>query len=204
MRKLVLIFSIFAYSFIATAQKKKHKLPPTSPPTAKEYDILEKRMECVFTNIYTANERLKFYPFKEYKKIVLISFEWSEPKDFIINTGADSTKNQGTEIDSLPDLDNILQKQKFYKSITKEEKVLNAIDVNKLTNILYNLSVKSTKSLNGIILSEQRYACYNPRNAILFFDENNVLREYIELCFECHRREISSEKIKLKDFCNTK
>lgn len=166
-----------------------------------EGDILERRWDCMFRNTYSLNERLKFFPFNKYKKVVLISFEWPEPQDKII---IDSLGKRHYIADTIPDLDTKEQLQKFYKSITKEEKSLNSTQLNQLTNVLYNIGVKSNKSYHGIRNVETSYSCYDPRNAILFLDEKDILAEYIEFCFECHGRRVSSEKIKLNTFCNQK
>lgn len=79
-----------------------------------------------------------------------------------------------------------------------EEKTLNKDQIDKLTNILYNVTYK------GKIFTLSGAGCYNPRNAILFYGSSNHLLEFIELCFECHERRLGSVKISLGDLCNQK
>jgi hypothetical protein len=38
-------------------------------------------------------------------------------------------------------------------------------------------------------------SCFNPRNAILFYDKNGDLIEYIDICFECLKHTNSYEKL---------
>jgi hypothetical protein len=43
-------------------------------------------------------------------------------------------------------------------------------------------------------------ACYDPRHALLFYDEKDKIFGYIEMCFDCNRSE-SSENLKLFSDC---
>ena len=36
--------------------------------------------------------------------------------------------------------------------------------------------------------------CFFPRNAVLFYDENDKVFEILEICFECDRIQFNSEK----------
>lgn len=199
MKKLKLIIILCTICLTAAAQKNKKK--SIQPPSISEGEILEQRMDCIFRKNYTTSERLMFFPFNKYKKIVLISFEWPEPKDEIIESDAANIAHQ---IYNASLLDDKTKRQEFYKSITKESKLLSPAQINQLTNLLYNYGVKSDKSYHGILGVETKYSCYNPRNAILFLDNKGQLMEYIDFCFECHERRISSEKIHLNKFCNQK
>jgi hypothetical protein len=88
-------------------------------------------------------------------------------------------------------------KEVDFSKIT-EQKTLSKEEIDKLTNILYNVTYK------GDVFTLSVSGCYNPRNAILFYGSSNHLLEFIELCFECHERRLSSEKISLGDLCNQK
>ena len=67
-----------------------------------------------------------------------------------------------------------------------------------MTNIIFNIGYR------GKISFLEATGCYNPRNAVLFFDSKNNLLEFIELCFECQGHRLSSDKIELGDLCNQK
>ncbi|MBB6237685.1 hypothetical protein HDC90_002307 [Pedobacter sp. AK013] len=95
--------------------------------------------------------------------------------------------------------------QKLDPARLKEKKILSALELNKLTNVLYNFGSTSTEPYKGLLLpADEGYRCYNPRNAIVFLNEKGIIGEYIEICFECHRNEVSSEEIKMGEFCNEK
>jgi hypothetical protein len=197
--KLTLLFSLICLA--GFAQKKKYDV--IEPPSKEIGDILEKRMVCVYRNTYTPVARLRFFPFNEYKKIMLISFELPEPSSDIIFT--DTTKARiKTPIKEEITLALLAKNQKLDQTRIKEKKILSALEVDKLTNILYNFGYKSTKSYKGLRIADNGYSCYNPRNAIVFLDEKGLIAEYIEICFECHRREESSEKMKTGEFCTEK
>jgi len=203
--KLTLIFCLLC--FTCFAQKKKHATPappPIEPPSEADYNVLEKRMACLYRNKYSSIERLKFFPFNQNKTVMLISFEPPDISAEIIykDTFKDTINNQvKNEVhDAL-----LQKKQKLDLARLKEKKVLSALELNKLTDILYNFSYTSTKSYKGLLIAESDgYRCYEPRNGIVFLDENGLIAEYIEICFECHRRRDSSEKMNIGKFCTEK
>jgi len=197
--KLTLLFSLIC--FAGFAQKKKYEV--IEPPSKEIGDVLEKRMVCVYRNLYTPEARLRFFPFNEYKKIILISFELPEasPDIIIYDTHKPLIK---APYKKEVDLALLSKTQKLDQTRIKEKKILSAFEIDKLTDILYNFDYKSTKSYKGLRIADEGYSCYNPRNAIVFLDEKGLIAEYIEICFECHRREESSEKIKTGEFCTEK
>ena len=199
--KLTLLFSLIC--LVGFAQKKKYDImkPPVEPPSRADYAVLEKRMACIHRNTYSLGERLKFFPFNQYKKVMLISFELPEPSAEINNAGKTQPKNHNEKEFTLALL---AKKQKLDQTRIKENRILSALEIDKLTDILYNFGYKSTKSYKGLLIGDDGYSCYNPRNAIVFLDEKGLIAEYIEICFECHRREDSSEKIKTGEFCTEK
>lgn len=202
--KLTLIFCLLC--FTCCAQKKKYDIikPPVEPPSRADYDVLEKRMACIYRNKYSPAQRLRFFPFNQYKKVMLISFEPPELMAEIIYS--DTTKASiNTPIKEEVYHTLLQKKQKLDLTRLKEKKILSALEVNKLTDVLYNFGYTSTKSYKGLLIAESEgYRCYEPRNAIVFLDENGLVAEYIEICFECYNRKESSEKMKTGQFCNEK
>ena len=71
----------------------------------------------------------------------------------------------------------------------KELRILNSKQIDSLTNILYNIGVKGNQ------FQFTPSTCYFPRNAILFLDVDNRIKNFIEICFECRRTRVSSKKI---------
>jgi hypothetical protein len=54
-----------------------------------------------------------------------------------------------------------------------------------------------------VIYSNSETKCYQPRNAILFYDKDGDLLEYLEICFTCDGRRLSWEAKNI-DWCGTK
>jgi len=65
-----------------------------------------------------------------------------------------------------------------------------------LTDILYNTCYRWT------ITEENKAFCYMPHNALLFFDKNNLLIDYIEICFDCRQIKYSNKKIQRFKQCD--
>ncbi|WP_231425886.1 MULTISPECIES: hypothetical protein [Pedobacter] len=202
MKILILSIILSICGTITIAQtKNKAKI---YPPTEEEGDVLEKRWDCMLRNTYSVSDRLKIFPFSKYKKVVLVSFEPQEiiPDDLVDVNGSPALSPQNYLKDSIGYFP--VKNKRFYKIKALETKVLSKKEIEKLTNILYNIGVKSNKSYHGLKNFEMGANCYEPRNAILFFDKKGNVPEYIEFCFECRRRKVSSEKIKLNVFCHQK
>jgi hypothetical protein len=151
---------------------------PGEPRTDRQRQKEEDNHNCIETKKYTPEERMRFYPFDVSSTIKIVSFD---------NLG-DSA--MGHELPMKGD-------QVDFSRIT-EQKTLKREEIDQLTNILYNVSYK------GDIFYLWGTGCYNPRNAILFYDSSGRLLEFIELCFECHKTRLSSDKISLGDLCDQK
>lgn len=134
---------------------------------------------CGWYGKKTVEERNKVFPFNKAKRVVLIAFlgqfdgllKKDDARDF--NEANGIIKTQKIRLDSL---------EGAYK--VKEEVVLDLKGINELSNILVNY--KLMKIPHGDIAVSMTN-CYIPRNAILFFDENNEVFCYYEICFECSR-----------------
>ncbi len=124
---------------------------------------------CVYKARYTATQRSGFYPFNKTAIVQLVSFR-HHYENYPVKPGK-------VERDSL-----------------LETKTLTKLEVNKLTDLLYNKVHKKTGS--GSVIQ-----CFHPRNAILFFSSSGSLIEHILLCFHCYRLKESSLKFKLGTSC---
>lgn len=203
--KLTLIFSLLC--IVGFAQRKKQATPPPppiEPPSRADYAVLEKRMACMYRNKYSPAERLKFFPFNQYKTVMLISFE---PPDISAEITYTDTAKIPLNAPVKEEVYNTLleKNQKLDPTRLKEKKILSAFEVDQLTDVLYNFGYTSLKPYKNLLLpADEGYRCYNPRNAIVFLNDKGLIAEYIEICFECHRREESSEKIRTGEFCFNK
>ena len=167
-------------------KKRKRKIPYPPPP---ESPIPTSDEDCVFVKKYTAAQRLKKYPFSKAAKIVAVSYEWA------LEDSIDAPKRPDTVF--ISDL-HIKHGRLNYSSL-KEIKQLDAKEINQLTNIIYNTDYK--KDMNSI---SPGHECFSPRNALLFYNKNGKIFDYIEICFECEMYQSLSEKLHIGTLCNQK
>ena len=88
----------------------------------------------------------------------------------------------------------------------KEIKVLTRPQINQLTNIIYNTGLKVSKDRELVPAPFENGGggCFDPRNALLFVDENGKIFDYFEICFECNVADSKSGKITIGSGCNQK
>jgi hypothetical protein len=132
------------------------------------------KQDCGWFGTMKPAERMKQFPFDTAKRIVLISFP-SEIDFYVMKQKSTSSakfiRTEKVTLTKYPHEYNILQ-----------EKELTALaDIDKLSNILINYKVRKGYPRDVVSVT----GCYEPRNGILFYDENNVLVCFIEICFEC-------------------
>jgi hypothetical protein len=157
-------------------RKNMSGFPPTL--TKEQTEQENKNRECLRTKEFKADNRLAHSPFNSSPEILLVSF----------NTIGDTES-----LHTLP-----VEKNKIDFSKITEKKLLSTEEIDSLTDIFYNYGYR------GEIYDLYGSACYNPRNAILFFDSNHELLEYIEICFECSGNKVSSDRIEWGDDCTGK
>lgn len=171
MNKAVIIVLVL-FTTNVFAQKEKRIAPP-QPPTKFSSN------KNIYYKPISFEKRLQKFPFNNSTKIVLISFNLDLDEDDKL-------------LPLIPINSNIKQQEKSIKKIELSElvatkqliginqsKKLTLNQICKLTDILYNTCSK----LNYYTIS--KLGCYNPRNAILFYNEADEIFEYLEICFEC-------------------
>lgn len=181
-------------------QRKFHYPPPPRAPSALEetYD------DCVFTNRYTISQRLKRYPFSKAVKIIVLSYPLQDMEPEIIYKTDSADHVQADTSDKGYDSVKTglhIKNGVLNVSSLKEVKTLNTRQINNLTNILYNTTYRR-KSV--IMVADPGGKCFNPRNAILFYDKNGKIFDYLVVCFECQHYESLSDKISVGTYCNQK
>jgi hypothetical protein len=173
------IFLVLLFSLAKTSFAQRRPLP--GPPriiSKQEREESERNRNCATRHKYSAAKRLAMYPFSKASKVQLVSFK---RPDSIFMGGQVPLKNGAVDYTKL-----------------KEIKTLNKIQIDSLTQILYNIGYR------GPFFTEIDIKCYNPRNAILFVDMSGKAFAYIELCFECMGHRVSSPMVKTGDFCEQK
>ncbi|TCD18331.1 hypothetical protein EZ456_21765 [Pedobacter psychrodurus] len=145
----------------------------------EESKLMEYNSKCVHRDKYSPTQRKLLYPFNQTALISLISFQ-----DTISEFSSHLPVKKGI-LDS---------------GMVKEEIKLSKTDIDKLTDLLFNYGYRSKKY--GVIID--RMACYDPHNAILFFNNERKVIAYIEICFDCLGMKFSSKKINTGENCTEK
>lgn len=182
MKNIILIFLLFFISQIGTCQ--------------------EDLENCFRVDDLSVEDRNYRYPFDKASKIVFASFEDESTKlksfeNNKLNKEGYTSYFQGEIMqiyfDSLRN-----DKSKYNPELFEEKVELSEAQKDEFTDLIYNFG---NNHKDAVIWGAN---CYRPRNAILFFDENNQLIEFIEICFECNRYKTSSFKVDLNINCGEK
>ncbi len=152
--------------------------------------------DCVFVKKHSVAERLKHYPFYKAAKIYAVSYDCCERNaDVVAIDDTVSHKKSDTIFEAGLNIKN----GKLNYTSLKEIKRLKNGQINQLTNIIFN-----TKSRKPSLIADPGHACFNPRNAIIFYDQNGKIFDYLEVCFECTRYYSLSEKMTIGTYCAQK
>lgn len=80
-----------------------------------------------------------------------------------------------------------------------EVKFLNYNEIESFSDLIYNYGINKETEW------ERDLMCYEPHNAILFLNEDNTLKGFIEICFDCNKYYSSNQGIyNLGEYCETK
>ncbi|HVW12808.1 MAG TPA: hypothetical protein VHB54_03250 [Mucilaginibacter sp.] len=200
----ILLISVFvkAFGIEKTALKDTTKRIPNThhkkhtnwaraigqPPDSQPYYT-----DCVFTHQYTIAQRLRKYPFNKAAKILAISYDGSAEPNVDINIGDDTTKEVKRKPHGL-----IFHSDTLDMSNLFEIKQLTPEEINRLTNIVFNTRVR-IPNYNP----DPGTKCFEPRNALVFYNKEGKVFDYIEVCFECMNYESKSNKLFLTSaYCN--
>lgn len=169
-----------AYNLKLPKSKKTYKLPEHVPSN------------CIETHKYSLKQRLSFYPFNKAVKIVAVSYmaemSFSMSPYMVKDTSELFTKQRlsGLHFKKNGGLDS---------TTLIEIKTLNKAQINQLTNIIYNIS-NSKPSVSPGTMCAPYY-----RNALIYFDKNDKIFDYLEICFQCEQTTSKSEKLYVGDDC---
>ncbi|WP_177766361.1 hypothetical protein [Flavobacterium sp. I3-2] len=157
---------------------------------------------CFRVDDLSVEDRNQNYPFDKATKIIFASFEDKSTKLKLfennkMNKDGYASYFQG-EIMQIY-FDSLKNNMSKYNPDLFEEKIeLSEIQKNELTDLIYNYG---NNHEDAVIWGAK---CFIPRNAILFFDENNKLFEFIEICFECYQYKTSNYNVDLNNNCGQK
>lgn len=190
----ILIFSVF--SIFSFGQKKKKK----AVDLLSEYNSYrDGDLRKDFTPI-PPHKRMARFPFNKAAKVKIISYNLNLKRT---SAGAYTPpppppKTREDSINLTRYYDSIKKNAKFelreavkYSNFEgiQESKTLTDSEISELTDVIYNTCNKyyiSVVSTSG---------CFFPRNAILFYDQNDEIFAQFEICFECSGIESSPKKM---------
>ena len=157
----------------------------------------EDTYNCGWNKNLSVKERNTIFPFNKAKKVVLLAYP--NHLFMIDNVNQDSLDIAGASkyYDSHV-LNKWVIEHNDRKSIyfSTEEVKLTGKGINKLSNLLFNYT--TDKKLSGPITINVA-GCYEPRNAMLFFDKNDEVIACIEICFECNAVNVLKGESKFLD-----
>jgi hypothetical protein len=188
MKTFLLILLIFSFLFCA-AQNKSEQFPPL--PTEKEIQQKLKDERCVFRRKYSDIQLKSQFPFNQAGTIKLVSFETKKEEEmgiihkfFHFDSGYQYHLHS-TRIDT---------------NNWKETVILDTTKYRSLANLMFNYGPFKVSNL-GIDWEMQ---CYQPRNAIVFYDKSNEIIAVIEICFECEKMQFFPKTFELDYDCTDK
>lgn len=184
-KKIFLILFALCFSFCFSQKKKKKP---------HESEILDTHINRDFKPT-TFNNRIKKFPFNRASKIKLVSYNLDFKKEPIYTPPpiGDSIAIKNYENRKFPiKISDILFDENLKGA--QQQKNLNLLEIKELSNIIFN---ECTKYMIGLISTS---GCYFPRNAILFYDEDDKIFAYLEICFQCGGFESDPKNLFKDDF----
>lgn len=136
--------------------------------------------DCIFTNKYSISQRLKKYPFSKAVKIIAVSYLLSDHED---------TDNSGL----------VIKNGVLNPKTIKESVRLSAVQIEKLTNLIYNTDYRR-RQFN----IENHASCFDPRNSILFIGKDGKIFDTMDICFECLNTYSTSGRLTVGTDCTQK
>jgi hypothetical protein len=194
MKKTPLIILLLNLSFFTlyaqdTKPIRKKKVQKTNTIEDWEKNFKEEFSDCIFTNKYSAQRRLAFYPFSKAAKVLAVSYKYA-----------------GLDIDESNDLKNFPRRGLHIKNgildttTLIEIKKLKPEQTDELTNLIFNTDYKNKSELHVAALGK----CFEPRNALIFLNADDKVIDYLEICFECKQNYSKSKRFDIGTLCNQK
>lgn len=145
--------------------------------------ICAQKTGCVKIKNLSRDQILQMPEFEGTKRIVAVSFDYKT-----INTPSELKRDKDGHYPV---------KVKSYKEVKK----LSSEQEYAVLDILINYGVELKE---GESILESEGLCYQPRNALLFYDEYGFVVGYFEVCFSCGSWKFDPRKESLAGFCEGK
>lgn len=140
------------------------------------------KVECGYFGKMTVEQRNAAFPFNQAKKVVLVAYS---PNGVHIDEDGNDIKLDSLAVSKFAKVIEVVDlPSKNLNYIVTEKVALNQIQIEELSNLMLNYKIKKV-SKGGLLVSP--VGCYEPRNAIIFYDKGEKIVSYVEICFECHQ-----------------
>ena len=179
MKKYFAVIFILCLSILTFGQNT-HKFTWSKKSIYETTEINSGDSDCFYKEVYSNEERRNLFPFKSAAKVLIIFYL----------KGIDKSGEEEKVWHPLPIVNDSIQYDLIeeFRDLTNEQ-------IDQLSDILFNVGFQETKAL------KDSRGCYNPRNGIIFLDNEGKPFAYIELCFECLGKKISPEEMNIGPFC---
>ncbi|MCQ9634111.1 hypothetical protein MP477_03980 [Chryseobacterium sp. WG23] len=188
-RIYIIIFSLlFFFSF--SQKKRKKAVDLLDDYHSHQHGEVNKDFKPI-----PLQKRISRFPFNKAAKIKIISYnlDFSGKNNYVPPPPTPKTKSDSSDLKGYyesfkkspepVELRELIEKE--YHEGIKESKTLTITEISELTAILYDTCNKYYIDFTS------KSGCFFPRNAILFYDENDKVFAYFEICFECSEIESS-------------
>ncbi|WP_379969455.1 hypothetical protein [Epilithonimonas sp. UC225_85] len=178
----VLIFILCSVFIFGQKRKNSYKKNPIAE--LNDYSRSESNIDKNYKPT-SFGLRIKNYPFNKATKIKIVSYNLEFAKQTIgrVPPPPPKTKDDSIKLKEFYNLPNSVDFREIVESQSEKDaeqsKILNLTEISRLTHILFNTCSKYFTGLSS------RSGCFFPRNAVLFYDENDKIFEIMEICFEC-------------------
>lgn len=161
-----------------------------------EYEISRYNTKCRYNNRFSLESRVARMPFRNAKKVVLVSYDGGikvEPLPF-----EGEIRQDGLIQNPFPSNSASYAGVTFHEAISLDEKQLDG-----LTNILFNYAYgKDEKEIVQFVGP----TCYSPQQMILFYKEPTDKEPFawVEICLFCQKYKTFPDSFDFGVFCDSK
>jgi hypothetical protein len=150
----------------------------------------QNKFKCGWYGKMPPEKRLASFPFNKAQKILLLAFPSPNALFEVVDDTGEGEKGLVLQNDSLSysrmhiSVIKTFRLSDKYQYCATEIIELNPKGIEELSNLMFNYKLNKTIGKNDNVVIGVT-GCYEPRNAVLFLDDEGKIISSIEICFEC-------------------